>query len=634
MKCHLFRKEINLKVVSVLIVICFLAISMNRCIANPGSQKDSSCYGFIAPLFKCENITVEDQINCKTKNMVNDLLGEQIAVYWTSTNITASIRKINDETGQEMFFEKGTFIIPFTGDNVQDKKIIAVACDYNQSSEIEAGDLIKIPVYLLMEPLITRVYQLSEVKIAQYKGVVNTGCDQYYLEIARKCGFLTFEYLDDKELTKKLNNNAFNVIMWPGDSLKLSFLYTGKSAPIYWVIEDVKYGVSRAVRDFVAAGGGYIGSCAGACRAACGAQFETRIGNVTIDWERKAYNPKLCSIGLMAISDVIFKSSMLEPGAIESKIFNDMHPVTYGLDSIASDWLCGGPQFVDIGKNSQIIALFHNTNTYLDGTPSWISSNFGNGKAVIFSTHPEIEEVKMGHAGEIIISNALYYTTSKGIKELQTFHPTNLSFIGDAWKKTSNLTIDTNNKADIFEKIKTIINGTISEITNLSEKLQSLKELIRKIADEKNIHLDSKNNTSPGNFSISPNLVYLDIFIKYFTNTTKTLDTLEKIYPLLKNDTGFIKQIETLKTELSEAINETRCMCSESQKIYPHFYRALLEYQQAKILLKIRENVIEENVHKLNWQIPSGFYYIPQTYFNSLKLLRASWYNYETNMAI
>jgi uncharacterized protein YoxC len=585
-------------------------------------------------LVKCGNITIEEQINCKTRNMVNDLLREQIPVYWITTNVTASVRELtqcNDE--KEMIFKEGGFVITFTGNKKQDTKLTAIVCDYNQSSKIESENSVKIPVYLLMGTLDIQVYQLSEVKIAEYKGLVNSGCEHYYLEIARKCGFLTFEYLEDKKLAKKLNNRAFNVIMFPAPGFYLSFLYNWKSVPVRWAIEDVKYGVSKAVRGFVATGGGCIGSCAGADRATSGMKIETQIRNLTIDLTKRAYNPKLCSIGFLAISDVIIKTPGIYLDAIQSKIFNNTNPVTYGLEPVVVDWLYGGPQFLHIGKNSQIIALFHNTNTYLDETPSWLSSQFGNGKVVIFSTHPEITDFKIGNTGKTIISNALYYTTSNGIKKLQTFYSTNLSFIKDILKKTSNLKIDINNKSEIFERIKIRINGTINEIKNLSEKLQSLDKLIRKIADEKNIDLN-KNYTFLGNDSVNRNLVFLDIFIEYFRNTTKTIDILEEIYPLLEKDTKFIEQIESLKTELLKAIKETRCMCIESQKIYPHFYTALLEYQQAKILLKFKENVVKKNAYAFNRKIPIGFYFIPQTYFNSLKLLRTSWYNYEVSVTI
>ena len=68
--------------------------------------------------------------------------------------------------------------------------------------------------------------------------------------------------------------------------------------------------------------------------------------------------------------------------------------------------------------NSDIIALFNNTDPSIDGTPSWISSDFGNGKIVLFSTHPEIVDYTLGHTGKTIISNALFYTTSKIKTEL------------------------------------------------------------------------------------------------------------------------------------------------------------------------------------------------------------------------
>ena len=40
-----------------------------------------------------------------------------------------------------MFFEKGSFIIPFTGEDVIDAKINSIIYDYNESSEIEENKM-------------------------------------------------------------------------------------------------------------------------------------------------------------------------------------------------------------------------------------------------------------------------------------------------------------------------------------------------------------------------------------------------------------------------------------------------------------------------------------------------------------
>jgi len=644
----LFRKILNRKTMSSLIIICFLTISINQCTAHQEPPEPSSCYGFIVSSVTCENPSVENQINCKIKHMINDLLREHISVYWTSVNITASITEIgNDEVEKEMFFEKGSFVIPFTGNITQDTKLITIICDYNQSSEIEENNIVKVPVYLLIEQLTIQAYPLSEVKIVQYKGMLTNG-ESFYVEIAGQCGFLTFEFVETKDLAEKLEPTSFNVIMWPGLDLynhqsKFSILpknYRSElSIPYKIISEDLKYKVSNVIRDFVNNGGGYVGSCYGGFIASCGMM------PIPIYLKRRAYNPRLHSVGLLAISDVLTAPAAEKFGTIQERIVDDTHPVTYGLDTVLFDSYFGGPKFVHIGENSQVVALFEDASPYLDGTPSWISSTFGNGKVMLFSSHPETIDsdthpeyfdsgIEKYYAGKKVISNTLYYTTSKEITEPPISHTRNLSFITEILEVTTDVSIDTDTNENIFEGINIKIDETVDKITNLTSEINTIKGIIQQIADENDIDLNEKESEIFLYYSATYFLIYyLDLFTEYLENTTDTLNTLEKIYPLLENNTEFVKQIETLKTDLSTKINETRDTISESLKISEEYKEALLNYQQNQRLPKLHEFKIVKKGHELEKQVAIGFEYAPQAYFNSLKLLRNSWYSYETSIA-
>jgi len=621
------------KTISLLIFICFLTVSINQCMANPEPLEDPTplCYGFIVPMVRCRNGTIENQINCKIRHLINDLLREQIPVFWASTNLTAFIQEINDSEGKEMFFEKGTFVVPFTENTIQDTKLIAVIYDYNHSSEIEENNMIKTPVYLLMESLNIQVYPLSEVKIAQHKSIITSG-DGWYVEVARKCGFLTFELLEDRYLAEKLDNSTFNVIMRPGGDM----YYKHLDQMLIGCVLDLSYKGSKVIRDFISNGGGYIGSCGGTIAASCG------LLPLPIYLKRRAYNPRLRSLGFLAIADILtayLPGSIIlpddSPGERQQHIVNDTHPVTYGVDKVLINGTLPGPNIVHIGKNVQVIAVYR-TNSAYDGTPSWVSSRFGSGKAVLFCGHPEIRDLDTHPEfrdlgvedycnGKKIISNALYYTTSRGLAELQILHSRNLSFIREVKDETLSLTIDTN-VPDIFDEIKNYINETISEITNLTNELNTIQGLIRQIAHEKNIDI----NESPSFLYYGSTRRYmphkLGLFIEYFENATKTLDTLEKIYPLLENDTEFVQQIEALKDDLSLKIDKARSIILKSLDIGQDYENLVVRYQNNQKLSKFQENKITKKGHDLEKQIEMGFIYIPQTYFNSLKFLRHHWY--------
>jgi len=616
------------KTVSLIIAISFLTITITPCIANPVLEEDIGCYGFIASLVECENKTVENQLNCKIKHMVNDLLREQIPVYWTTTNLMVLTNEL------EQNFEKGTFIIPFTGNDKQDTKLTAIIYDYNQSSEIEENN-IKIPVYELMESLNTPVYQLSEVKIAIFKSPRTSG-ENFYLDVAGKCGFLTFEYLEDKYLVEELNNTAFNVLIWPaGDSYYVNRVRELFIAGFIEWVSGIRFNRYGAIRDFIGNGGGFIGSCYGAYVASCG------ILPIPIYLKRRAYNPKLTTIGLLAVSDVLTVPIIKPLGVIEERIVDNTHPVTYGLQTILFDGHLGGPRFVHVGKNSQVVATFYNTSKTLDGTPSWISSEFGDGKIMIFSGHPEFIDsdvypffmepaVKEYYTGKKIISNALHYTTSKEIKKLDTSQSRPLSFIYETWNKTSDLMNDIKKTVNIFGKVKINIDETLNQINNLTNEINLSIDIIHQIPYKKNIDVDKKTMTSLSSYSIYFIKHYVGLLEVYLKNTSKILNIIERLYSLIQNDTDFIEQIKTLKIDLLTKINETKIILSKCYDTVMEYTEALFNYQQNQKFSKIKENRINKIVHKLGKQIRMGFQYTPQAYFNSLKFIRSHWYNYES----
>ena len=627
------------KSVTLLMVICFLTMSISQCLANPKHNlteqgileyPTSIYYGFIIPMTGYENATIENQITCKNRHLVNDLLREQIPVYWSLENFTAHIVDTALSNEEEMFFEKGTFILPFTGNDTLDTKLLAIIWDYNQSSEIESNNEIKAQVYLLNQTIAIRAYPLSEVKIAQYQGLLADG-EEHYLEVSRNCGFLTFDYLTNKTINKTLKNTAYNVIMIGGSCEGYSSFHEGLSARIYQIREDLNYNLSKTIRSFVANGGSYIGSCLGAALASCGMYF----GSIPVYLKRRAYNPNLNSLILLGLSDVIFKMPTdLPPPNIEAKIVDKTHPVTYGLEDIIADIYLGGPYFTHLGENAHVIALFHNIGNYFNSTPSWISSNFGAGKVVFLSSHPEIlcwAQGKEGFIGNTVISNALYYTTSKEVIDLNTINSRNISFIMEIWEKTVDL-IDDADESNVLNDIKIRINNTISDFDELANNLSTILEIIKDI-----------NPDLPKNFlgydSTYYVIKYFDLFNTYLENATKTLTIIEHIYPLLENTTDFIHDLDFLKDDLSQCINETQRICTECNKLFKRYKDILHMYNKSQNLpgqlgLNIYKFFAKDTVFRLYRESIKGYQYTPKTYFNSLKLLRTSWYNYEANIAI
>lgn len=134
---------------AILFSITILLSSIN--VYGFDKTKNSSCYGFIIPNYMSTNKTYENHIYCKTRNLINDLLDQNITVFWTAKRLNASVKKLKDSRVVNLSFEKGSFVIPLTENDSINKKLICIVCDYNDSSEIDR-DKISIPTFMLINP--------------------------------------------------------------------------------------------------------------------------------------------------------------------------------------------------------------------------------------------------------------------------------------------------------------------------------------------------------------------------------------------------------------------------------------------------------------------------------------------------
>jgi glutamine amidotransferase-like uncharacterized protein len=116
------------------------------------------------------------------------------------------------------------------------------------------------------------------------------------------------------------------------------------------------------IRKFVAGGGGYIGICAGAYIAARNVEVPSRplgLGIIEIRNERKAGR------GLRTIT-----------------IAKPAHPVVRGSEGKVDIWYQNGPT-IKAGEGVETLAI------YEKGAAAIVCANYGQGKVVIFSPHPE-----------------------------------------------------------------------------------------------------------------------------------------------------------------------------------------------------------------------------------------------------
>jgi len=596
---------------------------------------DLDCYGFIIPLPSGNDSTSETFLNTKVRNLVNDLLREDIDIYWSADNFSIHSKKLNSDIISDNFFEKGDFIAPFCGEKHKDTLTTAIIYDYFFDCEID-DDVLKVEVYEILEPLDIDAYKLVEPRIAQHLGTPTRYSWPCFLQIADAGGFFTMEFLLDDETESFLNNKDFNVFMWP---------YKPNPARYYEMMKTLSnVKGSNAIRNFVRNGGGYIGTCYGAIVASSGS-----LSPIPIFSLRHAYNPYLSSIPFfdIAISDNLMRPFLDKENLYitTGEIVNINHPLSFGINSTVKEFF-NGAWFQYLGRKSSAVGFHRSlTNSNDNGdvpywlensvadTPSWVTSTFGDGKIVQYSSHPEfVNNISLlfntidwdgdPYYGRRTIHNALFYTTSEEINKIYISKSYQLSFIESFGEKTVNLFIEE-------------INSTVFEDDRI--RIDFLKDkisLLKNIADEsKELYLHQNEITSADEISrlIGYTSHFCNIFSEYYNKTLTSLEILEWVYPLLfEFDELVLKRMNDLKINISLRLNNSEEIVSETITIAKNL-KNYLENKSSIIFYNIgltRTSRLMLNTYE------TGLKYIPQTYFEVIKLARSSWYNYEAKKAL
>ncbi len=602
---------------------------------------DTDCYGFVIPLPSGKYSTYETFKNSKVRHMINDLLREEITVYWSSHNFSA-FSKYMDNHGSinEIYYERGTFLVPFSGDIYKDTVTTAIVYDYNETAEIDDEQL-KIDVYKLMEPLDISGYKLIEPKIVQHLGIATRYGWPCYLQIAEAGGFLTFEFLLDNEVEAELNNKDFNIFMWP---------YRPNPATVFDLFRSISnINEYKAIREFVKNGGGFIGSCYGASVASSGI-----LTPIPLFFLRRYYQPNLSFFPFifLSIADNLMHyfhdRNNFYITTIE--LVDTEHPLAFGLNKTVKQFF-NGAWFKWLGKNSDYVGIYQDI-THLNGdtnvspklkesmicTPEWVTSTFGKGKVVQFAGHPEFvnnysvlfENLDWDgdtYSGRRIIHNSLIFVSSGDLDSTIAKIHYPVSFIEEIGEKTINLPINRKDST-VFNDIKNRIenlNSNLSYLRNTSVVLiNQLPEFIKKSPFLQEIAIMLMR---PANYTFHLCNIFNDLNNKSLT----TLNKLEDIYPLLLQfNNSVLKFINDLESEISNRLNHSQKLVSEAIK-EAECLKDLLQNKRITVLNKIS---VFFKVRKMMSDFDIGLKYIPQIYYETLKTVRYFWYNYEAEVAL
>jgi len=603
-------------------------------INNKNNSTDELCFGYIIPLPSGKDNTYETLQNSKARFLINDLLRENIEVFWTINPLITDVMTLY-KNKSKIEFEKGAFIIPFIGNNSLDKLITSTIIDYNISSEI-SNDNLTISAYILLEEIKIKVMKLVEPKIAQHFDIPTRYGWPCYLQIAESGGFLNFDFLIENEVPSKLNNDNYNVFMWP---------YEPNPARL----NEVAISLSnrrdfKIIRSFVSEGGGFIGSCYGALAASSG--FLNPLSGLHL---LQAYNP---SIPFLPFSFTLSMSDSLmmeRPEVLNdlyvsySKINNDTHPITFSVNNTVKEFF-SGPWYIWLGKNTEIISTFDKVTLddnesipdfiekRVEKSPSWTSSSFGSGKLVLFTSHPEfINNITFlfedrnweadQYYGRRVIFNSIMYVTSKTIDSLEI----KKYYTYDNIQEIINITIDLDipiSPIKYFEDFKTRLYNYKDNLNILREQTYNQMGLYSSTFNESIVY---PKESRPLLYTYT----FCSILYDYINKSINGLEKIENInYLLISSGYNISNNINNLKNIISEKMNSTNEIFQKSLEISNNISDIFNESINNNYL----KSVIVEKTRKLITTFEISLKYFPQICFEILKILNHQWYKYESNI--
>lgn len=372
--------------------------------ANSGSGDSEQCYGFILPVSDDQSVDIQNSI-CK---LVNELLGKNVDVYWIASDLSVSSKGLNEnDVVETITFDKGSFIIPFSGNPSTDLEITVTMYHYRYNI------ISSVAIYKVMDSLSNIiVYKLVEPKIAYHDG---EGVDSWeYSNCLRNGGFPDGEFLDWDEITPT-RLNEFNVFIWGGTYGDHNFNEINK-----W------NSAVDSVKNFIENGGGYVGSCLGGYVVSSGIGIPEDLPDLGLDLPILDY-----FIGI----DCLTLPALPGHGTVNIEITDPDNPVAFGVKEFTKQGLYGGPVFTGLGPNTKPLAVY---DSVVEGSFNWwdgdeydyceipeslrelwagytlgrasaVTSQLGDGKVIAFGTHPEYSD-----ENSRFVHNAVFYVTSQG----------------------------------------------------------------------------------------------------------------------------------------------------------------------------------------------------------------------------
>ena len=319
--------------------------------------------------------------------LVNYVLNLGVDAWWLQKRLR----------GENRVYSKGDFVIAINSFN-------EVIINYFLKMADELGVTVYLDSALNKSGLVTTARKMIKPEIAVYYGNGTTGGAIWFIHALEKMGF-DIGIVTEKDIFEGALEN-YNVVLLGSGGYYCSHL--GKEG-------------CKKVAEFVYNGGGYIGHCGGSVAAVNGYPKSSPSSRLELADVRLELKESGNILSAYARGPVIYNVTMPE------------HPVMFGYEgNISLVYWCGPIFSSEVGKNVSALATIlapspdiQSTNPELTrvksitpstkaltnstGKPAILSANYGHGKIMLFSPHPESPGSEHSYR---LLANEVFYVTS------------------------------------------------------------------------------------------------------------------------------------------------------------------------------------------------------------------------------
>ncbi len=596
------------------------------------NKKDIEVFGFIILNPSSIEISNNPELQYETLNLINDILRNNISIFWSSDDIELLTNNLlTNELPEKRIINRGSFFIPFIEQQSMDIMSIIIISKYffNNSSQLDNNNLL-----MINEPIQNiKFYKLHKPNIAYYfdQGITRE-CINWYMDSLKNTSFLNSEILDDVNIINKLNNDNYNILIWPGGNM-----FDGlKKNLSFFSILNRQY----SIKNFISNGGGYVGSCYGAFMASSGI-------SLTPFFLLQYYFPRIPTFGFFSLSDTLLTLGM--PSTINVSIESSNSPVVFGLNgTLTGSSLRGGPVFTWVGTNSESLATIEDINTswirWIDslnsslpgkilrkwanftiGKTIWISSEYNKGKIVSFGDHPEHGNIKLQRA----VHNSVLYVTSELIENnnFHVYYPT--TYVENNVNKSRKTKID-EYETDVFINEFDKILNIFKMFSIVENQYDIFSDLVENLTEYKNIDLTFYYQMMRGGLWKFDEFTQDSIdSLSNSLNDEDIIDNLKNIYAiyysLLFENISIANKINLFKNDIN---NRLGIVNNTINSLIDNFDQIIIEienYQnntaQNQYIITLSEKIEMNSIEILN--------YLPSIHFDSIMFSRDLSYLYK-----